>query len=217
MFIGHFATGFISKKWMPHISLPVLFIAVQWPDLIWPAMLLLGWESVRIEPGNTVMTPLAFDHYPYSHSLMTNLLVASLFALWALRRYRDQRVAALLFITACSHWILDFVTHRPDLPLSPGSTQMFGLGWWNIPPVAVVAELALMAAGIFIYHRTTRATGKTGVWAFWGLIAFLMIIHTGNLLGPPPPNITGIALAGNLMWLFVLWAYWIEKNRTVIK
>ncbi|HNJ72896.1 MAG TPA: hypothetical protein PL129_10370, partial [bacterium] len=65
MFIGHFATGFISKKWMPHISLPVLFIAVQWPDLIWPVLLLLGWESVRIEPGNTVMTPLAFDHYPY--------------------------------------------------------------------------------------------------------------------------------------------------------
>ena len=217
MFIGHFATGFISKKWIPQVSLSVLFIAVQWPDLIWPLFLLLGWETVRIEPGNTVMTPLAFDHYPYSHSLMTNLLVATMFALWALRRYHDQRTAAILFVTAFSHWILDFVTHRPDLPLSPGSSHMFGLSWWNIPVLAVVAELTLMTIGIHIYYRTTHATTKTGIWAFWSLIVFLMVIHAGNLFGPPPPNITGIAWAGNLMWLFVLWAYWIEKNRTVIK
>ena len=74
MFIGHYAVALGAKKFAPEVSLGVLFLACQLADLIWPNLLLLGVESVQIEPGNTVMTPLNFLHYPYSHSLVALVL-----------------------------------------------------------------------------------------------------------------------------------------------
>ena len=69
MFIGHYGVGFGAKRAAPGVSLGMLFFACQLADLLWPTLVLLGVEHVRIDPGNTAVTPLAFEWYPYSHSL----------------------------------------------------------------------------------------------------------------------------------------------------
>src|SRR3954464_11633718 len=128
MFIGHFAVGFAAKKWAPKTSLVTLLISGQFLDMLWPVFLILGLESVRIDPGNTVFTPLDLHDYPWSHSLVTSLAWSAVFAaaFWAATRY--GRGSFVLAIGVFSHWVLDFVTHRPDMPLYPGSATSLGLG-----------------------------------------------------------------------------------------
>lgn len=215
MFIGHYAVAMAAKRAAPSVSLAMLFVAAQWMDLLWPVLLLFGVEQVHIDPGNTAMTPLDFVNYPYTHSLVASVVwsvvLGGAYFLWR----RDGRASLWVGMCVLSHWILDFVTHRPDLPLAPGSPSFFGLGLWNHVPATVIVELAMFVGGIAVYLRTTRASGRTGQYAFWGLVVFFLFIWVGNILGPPPPDERAIAFVGNAMWLFVLWAWWIERNRTV--
>ena len=142
MFIGHYAVGFAAKRFAPQTSLGVLIASALSLDLLWPLFVLAGWEQVRIEPGNTAFTPLNFASYPISHSLVAALGWATLFAAvyYLLTRYRAG--ALVVWIGVVSHWVLDFITHRPDLPLYPGGS-LVGLGLWN-SPVATVAVEGLM-------------------------------------------------------------------------
>jgi hypothetical protein len=214
MFIGHFALGFAAKKAAPAVSLGTLFLAAQFIDLLWPTLLLLGIERVEIDPGNTVVTPLNFVHYPVSHSLVAVALWAcALAALYMLIR-RSVRGAVVIGLLVISHWILDFVTHRPDLPIVPGGATV-GLGLWNSLPGTLVVEFGLFAVGVWLYLRTTIARNRTGTWALWGLVGFLVVMHLGNLFGPPPPGVEAIAWAGHAMWLLVAWGYWVDRNRLV--
>jgi membrane-bound metal-dependent hydrolase YbcI (DUF457 family) len=126
MFAGHAALALALKPRLPRQSLGVLFAATFFIDLVWPVLLILGIERVAIDPGNTAFTPLDFQHYPWTHSLLTVLIWAPL-AFVALRfKVSDRRVFCLAFLVF-SHWLLDLLSHRPDLPLTPGSSQ-FGLG-----------------------------------------------------------------------------------------
>jgi len=128
MFIGHFAGGFASKRFAPQASLGVLMAAPTVLDLLWPIFLALGWEQVRVDPGNTAVTPLDFVSYPISHSLLTACGWGMLFALvyWLVSHY--VRGAVVIALGVVSHWVLDFVTHRPDMPLYPamGCTPSMG-------------------------------------------------------------------------------------------
>src|SRR5438552_173444 len=131
MFIGHFALGFAGKRAAPRISLAVLFIAVQWADLLWPVLLAAGLEQVRIDPGNTAVTPLDFVSYPYSHSLAMLVLWGVVLGLiYRISTGTNGSAVAVLALLVVSHWVLDFLTHRPDMPLYPGGPT-FGLGLWN--------------------------------------------------------------------------------------
>src|SRR5689334_8578475 len=133
MFIGHFAIGLASKQLAPRASLGWLVAASEFVDLLWPVFLFAGWERVRIDPGNTAFTPLAFDHYPYTHSLLMCVLWG-LFLGWIyVKRSNDLRGAVVIAAGVASHWLLDWITHRPDLPLYPGSPK-FGLRLWNSLP-----------------------------------------------------------------------------------
>lgn len=214
MFVGHYAVAFAAKKFHPPLGLAFLFIAAQMVDLLWPIFLLLGIEHVRIDPGNTAFTPLDFYHYPYTHSLIFvliwSVLLAAVYGLWK----RDVRGMVVIGICVASHWVLDFITHRPDLPLAPGSSAYFGLGLWNSTVATVLVELALFAVGILFYVQSTTPKNRTGTWALWGLITFFVVIWAGNIFGPPPPSVEAIAIAGNAMWLFVLWAWWLDRNRS---
>lgn len=215
MFIGHFGVGFGAKAVASTVSLGTLFLAAQFVDLLWPTLLLLGIEQVEIEPGITKMTPLDFVHYPVSHSLLLVVGWGVLFGLvyWLLRK--NARAAVVLGLLVVSHWVLDLVVHRPDLPLYPGDSPLLGLGLWNAPAVTLLLEGLIFVLGIVLYLRSTEAKNRVGVYAFWGLVAFLAVIHVMNLFGPPPPSVTAIAWAGQLQWLFVIWAYWVDRNRTV--
>ena len=125
----------------------------------------------------------------------------------------DTRGAILVGLLVVSHWILDLIVHRPDLPLYPGDAPMVGLGLWNSVPATLIVEGLFLIAGIYLYLRTTTHKNKKGLYGFWGLVGFLILITISNLVGPPPPSESAIAWVGHLQWLFVAWAYWVDHNR----
>lgn len=214
MFIGHFAVALAAKKAAPKISLGTLFAASQIVDLVWPVFLLLGWEHARIDVGNTVVTPLDFYDYPLTHSLVAaagwSLLVGGIYFL----RRTLYREAVIVGMVVFSHWLLDLLTHRPDLPLFNNESMKFGLGLWNSLPGTMIVEFGIFAAGAYFYFSSTTARNRTGTIASISMLVFLAVMHIGNLFGPPPPDVQMIAVAGNAMWLIVAWAWWADKNRT---
>ena len=215
MFVGHFGVGFAGKAAAPRASLGTLFVAAQFVDLLWPTLLLAGLERVEIRPGITRVTPLDFVSYPISHSLLAAIAWGLLFAgVYQLAR-RYAAGAVTMFAAVVSHWLLDFLTHRPDLPLWPGSDTRAGLGLWDSLPATVAVELAIFGAGVALYLRTTKAVDRVGSIALWSLVGFLLVIYAANLLGPPPPAVGPIAWAGHAQWLLVAWAYWVDRHRTL--
>ena len=215
MFIGHFAAGLATKKVAAKPSLGTLFIAAQFIDLLWPVLLLMGMESVVVDPDNTVVTPLNFTHYPISHSLLAVLIWAVLLGGIYFLIKRDKKSSIWLGLLVISHWLLDLVVHRPDLPLLPGRGQIkVGLGLWNSLYGTMILELALLGIGVYFYTSVTKARNKTGRYAFWALIVFLVLVYFSNLFGPPPPpDESMIGLVGLSQWILVIWAYWIDYNR----
>ena len=216
MFIGHFAVGFAAKRFAPRVSLGTLFAAVQFQDLLWPLFLLLGFEHVRIDPGNTAVTPLDFYDYPFTHSLSGAVVLAAAFGAGHWLSRRDARAALLLSAAAFSHWLLDFVPHRPDLPLTYGGAEKVGLGLWGSVAATVVVESAMFAAGVWLYVRSTEPRGAAGRYGPGALAALLFLIYAANLFGPPPPDVALIAIAGNASWLFVLAAWWADRDRAAV-
>jgi hypothetical protein len=214
MFIGHFAVGLASKRVAPRASLGVLLAAPNLLDLLWPVFLLLGWEQVRIDPGNTAFTPLDFVSYPISHSLVTACGWGVLFALlyWGATRY--TRGAIVIGLSVVSHWVLDFVTHRPDMPLYAGGPRV-GLGLWNSVPATIAVEVAMYAAGAWLDLSMTRARDRVGTYALWSFLAFGLLTYVANILSPPPPSAHMIAVAALALWLVPLWGWWIDRHRDV--
>jgi len=215
MFIGHFGVGFGAKSVAPKVSLGSLFLAAQFIDLLWPALLLLGVERVRIVPGATTVTPLVFEHYPISHSLAAVLGWAVLVGGGYLLLRRERIGALVLGVLVVSHWALDAIVHQPDLPLFPGSATVIGLNAWSSLPATLAIELPLFALGVWLYARATAASDAIGRWGLAALVVFLLVIYGGNLSGTLPPSVEAIAWAGQLQWLLVLWGYWIDKHRHV--
>lgn len=214
MFVGHFGVGFAGKAAAPRASLGTLFLAAQFVDLLWPTLLLLGLERVEVRPGITRVTPLDFVSYPISHGLLAVVAWGLLFAgAYGLAR-RYAAGAATMLVAVVSHWLLDLLTHRPDLPLWPGSATKVGLGLWNSLPATLLVELAIFGGGLALYLRATRAADRTGAVALWGLVGFLLVVYAANLLGPAPPGAEAIAWAGHAQWLLVAWAYWVDRHRT---
>lgn len=219
MFIGHFAVGFAARglaarSSLPRLSLGTLFLAAQLADLLWPTLLLLGLEKVRIAPGITAVTPLDFVHYPISHSLL--LLVAWGVVLAVLHRLKTKSRTALgvlLVAVVASHWLLDFVTHRPDLLLTPYGDRFYGLGLWNSLKKTIVVEGAMFAGAVALYAWATRARDRVGRWGLVSLVVFLLVVYAANLFGPPPPSVAAIAWAGHAMWLLVAWGFWLDAHR----
>jgi membrane-bound metal-dependent hydrolase YbcI (DUF457 family) len=215
MFIGHFGVAFGSKKIDPTVSLGTLILAAQLLDLVWPLLLLLGAEHVRIDPGNTAYTPLEFYDYPITHSLLLVLLWSLLFGGLYYAIKRRTRGALVVGCAVLSHWVLDFLTHRADLPIFPWGQSYAGLGLWNSVPATVLVEWTIFIAGVLLYAAATRPLDRTGRYAFWGLVAFLVLTAVASM-GSVPPNVNVIAYTSLLLWLLVPWGYWIDRHRQPI-
>jgi hypothetical protein len=211
MFIGHFGTGLAAKKIDDRPSLGTLFFAAQFLDLLWPIFILAGIEKVRIEPGNTVFTPLNFSYYPFSHSLLGAIFWALLFGAVYYLFKRNIRTSLLLGCLVIGHWILDFISHRADLPLVPWSDIKVGLGLWNSLPLTIIIEGLIFCAGAWLYISYARTNNKTGFYRIWGLLIFLVVIYINNIFAPPPPNEEAIGLVGLSQWIIIAWGYWIDK------
>jgi len=216
VFIGHFAVAFAAKRAVPEVSLGTLFLAAQLADLVWPTLVLLGFEHFEIRPGITAVTPLEFIRYPYSHSLLGMAAWGALLGIVYLVVLRKARAALLVFLVVLSHWLLDFVTHRPDLPLVIAGAERYGLGLWHSRIGTLLVEGLLFAVCIWIYARATVPLDRTGRWALLALIAVLVLVYLGNLFGPPPPSIGAVVWSAQAIWLLVAWAYWIDRHRTMI-
>ncbi len=216
MFIGHFGVGFAAKKFAPGISLGYLFIAAQFLDLLWPTFLLFGLEHVNITPGATKVTPLDFIDYPYSHSLLMVCGWGILLGLLTWLMVKKIRYSLIIFLCVLSHWFLDLFVHRTDLPLLPGDTSRFGFGLWNYPLITALLELLFFLSGVYFYYKTTTSNNSIGKYALIALIGLLLFIQIANMISPPPPSINAIAWAGQLQWLFVLMAFWVDRNRVII-
>jgi membrane-bound metal-dependent hydrolase YbcI (DUF457 family) len=212
MFIGHFGLALAAKKVAPRPSLGTLALASLLIDGIWSVFLLLGWEKVEIVPGTTAASPLLFVSYPYTHSLVAGALWATLLAggYYVLRR--DRAGAGWLAALVLSHWLLDFVSHRPDVPLWPGGPKV-GLGLWHSLPTSMAVELGLLATGAWLYARSTRPRDRIGTISLAAFVATLAAIYVGSVFGPPPPSVRALALSGLASWLFIAWAYWIDRHR----
>ncbi|RPH36260.1 hypothetical protein EHM92_04810 [bacterium] len=212
MFIGHFGVAFGSKRIVPTVSLGTLILAAQLLDLVWPILLLLGVEHVRIDPGNTAFTPLEFYDYPITHSLLLVLVWSLLFAGVYYGIRRGWKGAIVAGCAVLSHWVLDFITHRPDLPLFPWGQSYAGLGLWNSIPATIIVEWAIFIAGVALYATATSPLDRIGRYAFWGLVAFL-VLSAIAAMGSVPPDAKVVAVTSLLLWLLVPWGYWIDRHR----
>ena len=216
MFIGHFGVALAAKRIAPRTSLATLIVGAQFLDLLWPVFLLLGLEHVRVVPGITKVQPLDFYDYPLSHSLTMairwSLAVGLVYYL--IRRY--GRGAWVVGSLVLSHWLLDFLVHRPDLPLWMGGPK-YGLGLWNSWPASISVEVLLFAAGIWLYVTATRSRDRIGKYGLWSLIAFLFLGWLVAIFGPPPPNPHQLALGAMAMWLVVPWAWWADAHRETLR
>jgi len=224
MFVGHFAVAFAAKKAAPSISLALLFAAVQFADILWPVLILLGIEHAEIHPGITKVAPLDLQYIPYSHSLVMSLIWSLLFALpyalsfarartRALRR-RELKAAVIIAGAVLSHFVLDVVSHRPDMPLSPGSELRVGLGLWNSVGATMFVEGSLWVAGVWLYVRATRSEAKMGSWGLGSMVLLLSASWLMSIFGPPPPGITPAVVSMLLATALILpWAHAIDRAR----
>jgi hypothetical protein len=212
MFIGHFAVGFAAKRVAPRASLGTLLLATSFVDLVWPILLVLGLEHVRIDPGNTRFTPLDFYDYVFTHSIPGGLLWAALLGGAWYWRHRLGRTALVLGALVMSHWVLDAISHRPDMPVLPDGPYV-GLGLWNSVAATIVVEAAMFVAGVAIYVRMTRPRDRVGRLSLVGMIAFLSLMYVLNAFSPPPPSERVLAYGALLAWLLVPWPYWIDRHR----
>jgi membrane-bound metal-dependent hydrolase YbcI (DUF457 family) len=215
MFIGHLALGFAAKRAVPRASLAMLFVAAQFADVLWPVLVALGIEQVRIDPGNTAFTPLDFVSYPYSHSLLLLIVWGTTLGLVRRALMRDGiRAAVVIGALVVSHWVLDFVTHRPDMPVYPGSAK-FGLGLWNSIPATLAVEASMYVVAVWLYVRATRARDWIGRWVFWALVVFLLVGYVAAV-GTVPPSVPALvlsALGGTVLLTF--WSWWADAHRAV--
>jgi hypothetical protein len=212
MFLGHVAVALAAKRVTPRLSAAILILAGQFADVLWPFLLAAGVEQVRIDPGNTAVTPLDFVSYPYSHSLLLLTVWGGLLGMAVGRTAGKIRGVSVLALLVVSHWILDVVTHRPDMPLYPGGSR-FGLGLWNSLPGTLALEFGLFAAGIAVYLRSTRPMDRIGSVGFWSFAAFLIVVYLASLAGAPPsiPALYLTAMTGAAVML--LWSWWFDRHR----
>ena len=219
MFAGHYAVSFLVKKAESKLPLWILFLATQLLDILWAIFVLLGIERYRITPGITASLPLDLYYMPYTHSLAAAVAwSAVVFALcrWVipLSGLRSNRSARFLALAVFSHWVLDLVVHRPDLPLYDNAYKV-GFGLWNYPVIALLLESALLFGAIWLYLHATASTSFAGRYGmmFFGLA--ILALHCLLLWGPLPPSTTAGAIRlGALYLILAAAAYWLEKKRT---
>jgi hypothetical protein len=202
MFVGHYGVSFAAKRVAPSIPLWALFIAVQLLDVLWAPCILLGVEKVRIVPGITASNPLDLYYMPYTHSLLAVLLwSAGAFFVYRLFGPRGlvERAAFVVALAVLSHWILDFLVHRPDLPLYDNTAKV-GLGLWNVPAVAFALEAALLFGGMCLYFGAGLVPRLRMV--VFGLVMLTIQAHV--FFGPPP--VSDRAAAWTALAVYALFA-----------
>jgi hypothetical protein len=211
MFVGHFAIGFGAKRWAPKTSVGTLMFAALLADLLVFVFVALGIEHISIRPGITRVNALNLYDFAWSHSLM--MAGALLAAAYFLTR-RCGRGARVLFAAVLSHWVLDWASHRPDMPLAPGFQHYYGLGLYNSPLGLLIVEGGLWLIGIILYLRETHTRRFAGHLLLWAFIVVFTAFWLLSFNGAPPPSIHVLVTVDLILLPIVFgWAYWIDRLR----
>ena len=212
MFVGHYSVSFLAKRADDSIPLWLLFLAVQWLDVMWAPFILLGIEQARIVPGFTASNPLDLYYMPYTHSLVAAFLwSAGAFAAYRLLWRGTLSSSLLVGLAVFSHWFLDLIVHIPDLPLYDSSAKV-GLGLWNHPALAFGLEAALLFGAMLAYLKR-RPERRVGILSF-GVV--MLGIQSYSFFGPLPTLSSGAAitaLVAYVLFAFVIW--WIADREPV--
>lgn len=164
-----------------------------------------------------MVTPLAFERYPITHSFLGAAGWSFAFALIFWLFTKRNRDAVIVGIVAVCHWFLNLIVHRPDLPLVPGATLKLGFGLWNSFVGTLIIKGAIFLSGIWIYLRMTKAKNKRGIYGFWSFVLFFAIEYISNPVSSPPPDSKAIGYVGLAMILFPFWAWRVDRNKEVIR
>lgn len=216
MFIGHTAVGFALKRMAPRASLGLLLAAVNWADILWTVFLLLGLEHARIAPGDTKWSPFDLYDYPWSHSLLALVVWGVALGLVYFAWQKEKAGAVAISIGVISHWVLDWVTHRADMPLYPSGPK-FGLALWNSIVGTYAVELGIFFAGVWIYARATRAHDPIGRYGFGTYVVFLLFVYIGDRFSGPPETMREVSWTGLIgVVVLLVWAWWFDSHRDAV-
>ena len=217
MLVGHFAIALAGKRAAPTVSIGTLTLASMLPDLLGLVFILTGLEHWRMVPGARGVDRAELYDIALSHSLVMDVVWGLLFAGVYRWRRGDNTSAAIVFAAVVSHWVLDFISHKPDMLLAPGTSRVYGLGLWTSLPWTVAIEGGLWLAALIAYVGVARAKNRAGVYAFWGVVALLTASWISNFTAPAPPAAqsptSGAIVALAFFSLIIAWAFWMNRLR----
>lgn len=217
MFVGHYSVALAARRSTVDLPLWVWFVAVQWLDLGFMTLVLLGIEKVRIVPGFTEANPLDLYFMPYTHGLVGAAVISLVFAAIVAAAFPAARTAGgigLLWLASFSHWLLDLVMHTPDLAIVAGPEKV-GLGLWNHLAISLPLELAVLLLAAWFYARGARPTRRLRVWVLVGVMVLLQVY---SHFGPVPTSVPQFAFTALFAYgLLTLGAFWVEREPKSLK
>jgi membrane-bound metal-dependent hydrolase YbcI (DUF457 family) len=197
MIAGHYGLAAGVKRWAPHLPLWALMLSTFLLDVVFIVFNIAGIEYLTpVDPAHPDSYGNALIHAYYTHSLVGALLIAVI-AGWLASRRWGQRGGIVIATVVFSHWVLDLLVHRPDLPLLPGNVgnlPLLGFGLWQVPVVSALLELTLVLGGAYLYYRSarqlplppdgnSRRQRRRVLVASGGTTTLLLLLLLTNLLG----------------------------------
>ena len=217
MFVGHYAASLALKRFEKRASLGILFLAVQFVDILFFPFVLLGIERLNIVENFTESTHFELEYMPYTHSLLASLIWASLaYAVFRWVIVRRNSVALVVALAVFSHLLLVLIVHTPDLPIWRDESLKLGFGLWNNAIATYALEAVLLISALWLYLRSTSATGRIGRFGMSVFVMVLLAVNIVNVFGPLQGDsklaLTITALSS--YFLFAAVAFWLDRYRT---
>ena len=216
MFIGHYGVSLAAKPLRPRVPLWVWFIAVQWMDVVWSILVLLGIEKLRIVPGFTEANALDLYYMPYTHGLPGSIALSLLLGAIVAAFVSDKRATTLFLVAAASfsHWVLDLIVHVPDLPLHDNTAKV-GFSLWRVVGLSFPLELICLGVGAWLYARSATFEGTKGRFLYWSFVIVLAALQVYANFGPPPSTPEAMAITALAFYVALsLLAAWVEHVAT---
>lgn len=217
MFVGHYAASLALKKVEKKASLGLLFLSVQFVDILFFPLVLLGIERINIIENFTQSTHFELEYMPYTHSLLASILCAGfIYIVFRIVPPRSKSVALVMGIAVLSHWFFDLIVHTPDLPIWSDESKKLGLGLWNNAIATYALEAAFLSGGLWLYLRSTKATSSIGKYGMGIFVIILLLVNAVNIFGPPfGDSEVSLAISALLMYfVFAGAAHWLDGKRS---
>lgn len=220
MFVGHYAASLALKRIDKNASLGMLFLAVQFVDILFFPLVLMGIEHFTIVQNYTPSTHFELDFMPYTHSLLSSFLLAV--GVYIVFRFipsketaKKNKTAIVMAVAVLSHWFFDLIVHTPDLPLLGNNSAKLGFGLWNSAIATYSLETILLLAGLGVYLKSTKATTPVGKYGMILLVVLMLAINANNIFGPPfGADVITMSISAIVMYFtFAGVAFWLDRKR----